>query len=333
MLEGNISKEEYKEVKVICPQCNANRKVKLPERLIKESAHLVTISIPRNYMCPHGFQAFIDKNFKIRGYQRADFEIQEMEIYETGKSMKKVNLVINYQVSLIIKRIIENMERAVGFSEILGGALITESRKVLYLSLPDEIFLDVLRQLEFQSEKFQENIIKSILVLENGCKLCIEQRKMENIILIIVVLFSSETTLIEANNYLTDIVNLVEIKKTLEQKRDMEKAEAKLRKADKTHEVQGTKGSLKGPSNYWIYSKIESKKPLYKTERVYIKTLGCTIDKKNILNIEEIIEHNKTSEFIGKIYFSENYVKLMEGLAATMKDASNFLEKLNKIEY
>ncbi|MGV9173655.1 MAG: hypothetical protein ACOC35_13980 [Promethearchaeia archaeon] len=87
------------------------------------------------------------------------------------------------------------------------------------------------------------------------------------------------------------------------------------------------------PSNYWIYSKISSQKVLYEAERIFVNTLEYTIDRKNILNIEDITKYNKTSEYIGKIYFSENYVKLMEGLASTMKEASRFLERLNKIDY
>ena len=47
-------------------------------------------------------------------------------------------------------------------------------------------------------------------------------------------------------------------------------------------------------------------------------------------NLEEIVEFSKREPFEGKIYFSENYVRLMEGLALTLKDASIFLDKLNK---
>jgi len=70
--------------------------------------------------------------------------------------------------------------------------------------------------------------------------------------------------------------------------------------------------------------------PLEELTSIYIDTLGIEIDKKNILNIEEIIEISKSKIFEGKIYLSNKFVNLMEGLALTMKDASILLSKLNK---
>ena len=52
--------------------------------------------------------------------------------------------------------------------------------------------------------------------------------------------------------------------------------------------------------------------------------------KKNILNLGEIIMISKSKPFEGKIYFSLKFINLMEGLALTMKDASKLLSKLNK---
>ena len=36
---------------------------------------LTTISIPKDTVCKHHFQAFVDKQFRIRGYQKVDFEL------------------------------------------------------------------------------------------------------------------------------------------------------------------------------------------------------------------------------------------------------------------
>ncbi|MGV9173656.1 MAG: hypothetical protein ACOC35_13985, partial [Promethearchaeia archaeon] len=188
-----------------CPQCQTEKKINLPTQLVKESSHLVTVSIPRNFMCTHGFQAFIDKNFNIRGYHKADFGIDEMEIYETGK--KELNLIINYKLSLIIKNLIENLERAIRDSEVQGGALITQNRKVLYLSLPDEIFLDVKKQLEFQRDRLKRNIKKVIFVLEGGSKLFIDTINIENITLFICVSFASNIEIVQANDRLKKIIN------------------------------------------------------------------------------------------------------------------------------
>ncbi len=34
---------------------------------------MTTVSIPKYKICKHHFQAFVDKNFKVRGYQKVDF--------------------------------------------------------------------------------------------------------------------------------------------------------------------------------------------------------------------------------------------------------------------
>ena len=34
------------------------------------------MSIARGLVCEHQFQAFVDKQFKVRGYQRVDFEFE-----------------------------------------------------------------------------------------------------------------------------------------------------------------------------------------------------------------------------------------------------------------
>ncbi len=34
---------------------------------------MTTVSIPKHKICKHHFQAFVDKNFKVRGYQKVDF--------------------------------------------------------------------------------------------------------------------------------------------------------------------------------------------------------------------------------------------------------------------
>ncbi|MFO8018505.1 MAG: hypothetical protein R6U96_07705 [Promethearchaeia archaeon] len=205
MLEGNLSKEENKEIQVVCPQCQASKVINLPTQLVKETSHLVTVSIPRSFICEHGFQAFVDKNFRIRGYQKNDFEIDNMEIYETDK--KELNFVIDYKLSLIIKKIIENLEQAITLSEILGGALTTKSRKVLYLSLPHEIFGDVKKQLEFQREDLNGNITKNLFELDDGRKIFIDTLRINSSILFVSVLFSSKITIPQGNKFFEKIID------------------------------------------------------------------------------------------------------------------------------
>ena len=64
---------EFKLVRFICPICKSKKDLKIPFSIIIKTHELTTISIPKCLICEHHFQAFLDKNFVIRGYQRVDF--------------------------------------------------------------------------------------------------------------------------------------------------------------------------------------------------------------------------------------------------------------------
>ncbi|MFX1275079.1 MAG: hypothetical protein ACFFBP_18620 [Promethearchaeota archaeon] len=61
-------------VNVVCPICQQKKLIHVPQNMLKKDG-LTTISIPREVVCNHHFQIFIDKNFKIRGYQKVDLEL------------------------------------------------------------------------------------------------------------------------------------------------------------------------------------------------------------------------------------------------------------------
>jgi len=67
----NRSKVEF-----ICPVCKSKKSLKVPNSVIAEAKQLTTMSIARGLVCDHQFQAFVDKNLQVRGYQRVDFEIE-----------------------------------------------------------------------------------------------------------------------------------------------------------------------------------------------------------------------------------------------------------------
>ena len=67
--------EENHIIKFICPVCKAYKFVNIPESVINSAHQLTTVSIPKGLVCRHHFQAFVDKNFAIRGYQKVDFEL------------------------------------------------------------------------------------------------------------------------------------------------------------------------------------------------------------------------------------------------------------------
>ncbi|MFX1419503.1 MAG: hypothetical protein ACFE9N_11345 [Promethearchaeota archaeon] len=69
----NVNKSK---VEFICPICKTKKSLEVPNSVIAEAKQLTTMSIARGLVCNHQFQAFVDKNFQVRGYQRVDFEFE-----------------------------------------------------------------------------------------------------------------------------------------------------------------------------------------------------------------------------------------------------------------
>jgi hypothetical protein len=81
--------KEYQKVKFTCPVCKINKELKIPKSIINKARQLSTVSIPKGLVCSHHFQAFVDKNFAIRGYQKVDFEVAYDLLHKTKKNPKK----------------------------------------------------------------------------------------------------------------------------------------------------------------------------------------------------------------------------------------------------
>jgi hypothetical protein len=82
-------------VQVICPVCKAQNTVRIPKSVINQASQLTTVSVPKGEICQHHFQVFIDKNFKIRGYQKVDFQL------DSENDKKKKNLRHNYKENYV----------------------------------------------------------------------------------------------------------------------------------------------------------------------------------------------------------------------------------------
>jgi hypothetical protein len=67
---------ETRAVTITCPICKSVVNIELPTFLVQEAQeNMVKVQIPQEKCCPsHSFMVFIDKNFKVRGYQHADLE-------------------------------------------------------------------------------------------------------------------------------------------------------------------------------------------------------------------------------------------------------------------
>ena len=80
---------EYQKVKFTCPVCKINKELEIPKSIINKARTLTTVSIPKGLVCTHHFQAFVDKNFAIRGYQKVDFEVAYDLLHGPEKVPKK----------------------------------------------------------------------------------------------------------------------------------------------------------------------------------------------------------------------------------------------------
>ncbi len=63
-------------VQFICPVCKTKKTLDIPKSVIEEAKQLTTMSIARGLVCNHQFQAYVDKNYQVRGYQKVDFEFE-----------------------------------------------------------------------------------------------------------------------------------------------------------------------------------------------------------------------------------------------------------------
>jgi len=82
---------EYSKVKITCPVCKVNKELKFPKSVINEAKQLTTISLPKGLLCDHHFQAFLDKNFIVRGYQKVDFEFEPQKFIDPKSDVKLFN--------------------------------------------------------------------------------------------------------------------------------------------------------------------------------------------------------------------------------------------------
>ena len=82
--------EEVRKIPTTCPICKSKKEIDIPGSIISQASQLTTISLPKGLICDHHFQMFIDKNFKVRGYQKVDFEMKLGRIEQSVINRKKI---------------------------------------------------------------------------------------------------------------------------------------------------------------------------------------------------------------------------------------------------
>ncbi|MFX1313846.1 MAG: hypothetical protein ACFFHD_14750, partial [Promethearchaeota archaeon] len=190
----------------------------IPIKIINESKQLTTISIPSGLNCEHSFQAFIDKNFQVRGYQIVDFEFSKMELYESttdsldGKGSKKYDTK-EFSSMPIFQKIIVLLRNCVDDEEVVGSGIFTIEGKVLYSSLPQTTLFNTIREFEVRSEKNLVSVKKMYLELENNEKFISKFMEINGIKFNLVLMFSYRTKFGMGNLHLRDLLRKIELMK------------------------------------------------------------------------------------------------------------------------
>jgi hypothetical protein len=298
-------------VKIICPECNSSEELQIPKKIINQSKQLTTVSIPSNLICEHSFQAFIDKNFHIRGYQKVDFDFSALEFYEDNPTdmesyeAPQSDYIINYKLSKIIKFSIKALRKITKNSEILGTGLFFEKGKVIYSSLPEQPFLRALDETELRHDVNLNNFKTSFTLLNNYQKLISSVLEIEGHKLMLYLLVTYDLDFSTSDSLMRKIINKI-------LKLYLQLIHFKRRKGD-----------------YWVYSKVCPEKVLYNSEKVKLESLNIEISKSKILNLQEIKKISEFYEFEGRVYISKEFVELMRGLSVTLKSARTFVGMLN----
>lgn len=204
-------REDYQGIVVVCPTCNTKKDLKIPTKIINQAKQLTTVSIPSGAVCEHSFQSFVDKNFKVRGYQKVDFEFSHMEFYESSDAEAAVPDDTTTQLSSqqLFQDIIKLLRSYVDDKEILGSGLFNVDGHVLYSSLPSNTLFSIIKEFEVRSEKKLSSLKKMYLELENDQKICSNYIDIQDMRFALVLFFSQTVKLGMGNLYLNDLVKKI----------------------------------------------------------------------------------------------------------------------------
>lgn len=212
MRKGND--EFLEEILIRCPKCSTNKKLNIPIKVINQSKQLTTISIPSNLCCEHSFQAFVDKNFIVRGYQTVDFEFKRMEFYESSDTSLNEEISDPYESSFtslpIFQLIIQLLRDCVDDKEIIGSGVFTLSGRVLYSSLPQTTLFNTIREFEVRSEKNLISVNKMYLELDNSEKFISQVINLNGMKFNLVLMFAFRVKFGMGNLHLRDLLKKIE---------------------------------------------------------------------------------------------------------------------------
>ena len=151
--------ESYTYLDLKCPECEIQKKLKIPIKLIKPSMKEMMISIPQYLICEHSFKILIDKSLHIKKYLIENYESSQIKISNNNAS--------NQALISIIQTLIDEIE-------ILGVALLDLEWNIIIASVPYESISNLLKEIRLRKELQIQEIVKIYFELENQQKIFIE---------------------------------------------------------------------------------------------------------------------------------------------------------------
>ncbi len=165
---SNLIKEEigekrndsktFKKVLVVCPICHERKEVDIPESVVKESRSLATIYIDKGLACEHGFQAFVDKNFQVRGYKNDDYRVSKEENDKKSRDENLLGMLKVMEEEKKKKREVMTDDEILGDIDLHEGIDDEEIKKKRMTD--KEIYEEFREFIDDDNEEFREFIKK-----------------------------------------------------------------------------------------------------------------------------------------------------------------------------
>lgn len=184
-------REKFRYLTLKCPECETQKKLSIPVKIINQSHQITTINIPKGKVCEHKFQVFFDKSLTVNRYQVIDFDFPHLEYFESSIVDNPENLTQLTPLPFI-QDIITLLRSFLDDREILGTAIFTNKGNVIYASVPSGILINIIKEFEVRREKQLQDIDKMFLELKNQQKVCSEYIEVQNKEFILLLIFSKK---------------------------------------------------------------------------------------------------------------------------------------------
>ena len=204
----NEEEEEFKYIEIVCPECETQKNLKIPLKIINKGYQIAALSIPQGMVCAHKFQVFFDKFLAIKRYQLVDFDFSHLEYYESTIQQDPEDIPQSPPFT-IFQDLIAILRSSIDDREILGTAFFTKDGKVIYASIPPEVLFNVIKEFEVRNEKQMQEIDKMFLELKNQQKVCSEYIEVGDTKYIIVLILSKHVNFGMASMLFRNIKNKI----------------------------------------------------------------------------------------------------------------------------